>query len=379
MGGRHLGKPAVSRGFTLIEVLVVVAIIALLIAVLIPSLTRAREQTKQVACASNMHQHLNACIMYGQDYRGLLPRSATQYTNGGVSWWIDTVLASYDPNGRGVYDLRAIMKRYIGNQMDVFSCPANGGPRLDDPVNLEKALAGGYMGAQVMMYYNSTCVFQGTSEEKPWAPKQEWTAGGPPASVPIVQDEYTASGPGVTTLNKFVFNHGRSAERTNNADIPTYTNYYTSPSQAACAGANVGYLDGHTSWVKNTQRSDTKEWTLNVHWSGSALRMGGSSSSSGVPLTVKVQTTHTVGTLRLGVRQWMADTRWPPGKIREFTAERPMASGRCTYVLSWPFPLPPGAVVPTRIRSSRFCTHHRNTRQSAHRRVRRPVYAEGVA
>lgn len=289
MGERHLSRPAVSRGFTLIEVLVVVAIIALLIAVLIPSLARAREQTKQVTCASNMHQHLNACIMYGQDYRGLLPRSATQYTTGGNSWWIDTVLASYDPAGRGVYDLRAIMKRYIGNQMEIFSCPANGGPRLDDPTTMEQALAAGYMGAQVMMFYNSTCVFQGTSIDKPWAPKQEWSAGGSPSLVPIVQDEYSASGSGVTSLTKFVFNHGQASERTNNAGIPAYTNFYTSPSQSACTGANVGYLDGHTSWVKNTQRSDTKEWVLNVHWSGSALRMGGGASSSGVPLTVKVR------------------------------------------------------------------------------------------
>lgn len=289
MRRRYLGRQVGSRGFTLIEVLVVVAIIALLIAVLIPSLARAREQTKQVACASNMHQHLNACMMYGHDYRGLLPRNATQYTNNGNSWWIDTVLASYDPSGRGVYDLRAIMKRYIGNQMEIFSCPANGGPRLDDPANIEQAISAGYMGAHVMMFYNSTCVFLGTSPDKPWAPKLEWTAGGPPSSVPIVQDQYSASGPGVTNLTKFVFNHGRSSERTNNAGIPAYTNFYTSPSQAACAGANVGYLDGHTNWIKNTQRGDTKEWILSVHWSGSALRVGGSSSTSGVPLTTKVK------------------------------------------------------------------------------------------
>ncbi|MBP7936152.1 MAG: type II secretion system protein [Phycisphaerae bacterium] len=289
MSGRHLDKTTALAGFTLIEVLVVVAIIALLIAVLIPSLSRARDQTKQVTCASNMHQHLNACIMYGQDYRGNLPRNATQYANNGASWWIDTVLASYDPSGRGVYDLRAIMKRYIGNQMEIFSCPANGGPRLDDPANIEKALSAGYMGAQVMMLYNSTCVFQGTSLDRPWAPKQEWTAGGSPSSVPIVQDEYTASGPGVTNLTKYVFNHGRSSERTNNADIPAYTNYYTSASQAACTGVNLGYLDGHTNWIKNTQRGGTGEWVLGVHWSGSALRIGGSSSTSGVPLTIKVK------------------------------------------------------------------------------------------
>jgi len=269
-------------------VLVVVAVIALLITVLIPSLVRAREQTKTVTCASNMHQHLVACFMYGQDYRGLMPRSATQSYNNGRSWWIDTVLATYDPGGRGDYDLRTIMKRYIGNQMEVFSCPANGGPRLEDPVNIEKARSAGYMGAQVMMYYNSTCVFQGTSTDKPWAPKADWMAGGPPSSVPIVQDEYSANGPTITHLTQYVFNHGRASDRTNNAEYPSYTNYFTSSSKAACDGANVGYLDGHTSWLRNSRINSTNEWVLDTHWSGTAMRVGGH-SVAGVPLTPKVK------------------------------------------------------------------------------------------
>jgi len=129
-----------------------------------------------------------------------------------------------------------------------------------------------------------------TSVTKPWAPRLEWRAGGVPSGVPILQDEYSASGPSLAGLNKFVFNHGRGTSRTNNEGIPAYTNYPTSPSRAGCLGANVGYLDGHVSWVKNARIGATAKWTLDVPWSGSALRLGGGPSTSGVPLTVSVRT-----------------------------------------------------------------------------------------
>ncbi|MBP7935309.1 MAG: prepilin-type N-terminal cleavage/methylation domain-containing protein [Phycisphaerae bacterium] len=65
---RRLACPA-HRAFTLIEVLVVVAIVALLVAVLIPSLTRAREQSKNTVCMSNLRQFAYGFQFYSQDYR----------------------------------------------------------------------------------------------------------------------------------------------------------------------------------------------------------------------------------------------------------------------------------------------------------------------
>ncbi len=64
-----LRQPRVSDGFTLIELLVVVAIIALLVAVLLPSLARAREQTRRVYCANNQHQVILALLQYAEDSR----------------------------------------------------------------------------------------------------------------------------------------------------------------------------------------------------------------------------------------------------------------------------------------------------------------------
>src|SRR6188508_2251491 len=69
-------RSAAQRAFTLVELLVVIGIIAVLIAILLPALNRAREAAKQVQCLSNMKQLSNAVIMFANENRGWMPGRA---------------------------------------------------------------------------------------------------------------------------------------------------------------------------------------------------------------------------------------------------------------------------------------------------------------
>src|SRR5947207_987306 len=66
-------RSARQRGFTLVELLIVIGLIALLISLLIPALSRAREQSNRAKCLGNLRTIGQAMFLYASTYKDRLP------------------------------------------------------------------------------------------------------------------------------------------------------------------------------------------------------------------------------------------------------------------------------------------------------------------
>lgn len=129
-----------QKGLTLIELLIIIAVIAILAAILFPVFGRVREQARQSTCMSNMHSIYVAATLFHQDNSKwpCLLLGITERTPDHLPWQPNDGYANAVP-ASGIH-ARFLYPAYIKN-IETFHCP-------DNPDNdLKKAITPDYPNA----------------------------------------------------------------------------------------------------------------------------------------------------------------------------------------------------------------------------------------
>ena len=123
---RSFGCSGRSRkAFTLVELLVVVAIISLLLAVILPSLRKVRRQAQLLVCSTNLHNVSLAVHAYAHDFDDTIPFGPEGLPMAGSNFYtatgnVTSLLSVYDGSPVG---LGLLLDGYLADQPKVLFCP----------------------------------------------------------------------------------------------------------------------------------------------------------------------------------------------------------------------------------------------------------------
>ena len=108
-------------GFTLVELLVVIGIIAVLISLLMPALSKARQAAHQTVCQSNMRQLSMAMLMYANENRQYVPIWNWEFRDPPYAQPPGSGVAHADPPGQ--FFQNGLIWRYVKSE-GIYRCPS---------------------------------------------------------------------------------------------------------------------------------------------------------------------------------------------------------------------------------------------------------------
>lgn len=224
-----------GMGFTLIELLVVISIIVLLIALLMPALSKAREQTRRIICLNNTKTLMLSSMMYANDFKGNVP-------DGGFD---HTLTNGTNPYGRfrfhGATRL-SLYTNYGASSYDTWFCPSTAvSPGKNDFYRLRTNVR-----FFTDPYWLSS---KGWSKDNSVAGYSYWVGtqrSGPPQLDLVMKFERAKH-----TSNRIVWAdllYYPSAIQTDASVRTTAVNTHGTHTSKGPEGGNFGLADGHAEW-----------------------------------------------------------------------------------------------------------------------------------
>ncbi len=237
-------RPSALRAFTLVELLVVIGIIALLVSILMPALSRAQQMAKQTACLSNLRMMGQGLQMYLNENHNYYPGHCHQNSKG----------ITY-----AIWPVR--LRRYLnGNQM-VFWCPAQlelyqwpvtpGATGVSEPAANEDGQFGYNTGEQLLDVFKVQFSYG----------YNDWGCGNPQPATS--NDSQRGFGGDISWYPSGPFREVNASRVRNASELIVITDKYSNgnwnfnidpcdptqcPAQIHTTGSNALFADGHAEW-----------------------------------------------------------------------------------------------------------------------------------